>query len=96
MWKVYKSKVMKTLNPEYEEDAAEEVLNLHDTSYLFAILIQKVRIVMKVEVVLATEARDGRFCLADHFLFMVTLQGFRCSENFRGEVWPKLCFLLCI
>lgn len=28
MWKVYKSKVMKTLNPEYEEDAAEEVRDL--------------------------------------------------------------------
>ena len=25
MWKVYKSKVLKTLNPEYEEDTAEEV-----------------------------------------------------------------------
>ncbi|XP_037532739.1 uncharacterized protein C1orf232 [Nematolebias whitei] len=25
VWKVYKSKVMKTLNPEYEEDTAEEV-----------------------------------------------------------------------
>ncbi|XP_028325688.1 uncharacterized protein C1orf232 [Gouania willdenowi] len=25
MWKVYKSKVMKTLNPEYDEDAAEQV-----------------------------------------------------------------------
>lgn len=25
MWRVYKSKVMKTLNPEYEEDMAEEV-----------------------------------------------------------------------
>ncbi|XP_017279224.1 uncharacterized protein C1orf232 [Kryptolebias marmoratus] len=25
MWKIYKSKVMKTLNPEYEEDTAEEV-----------------------------------------------------------------------
>ena len=25
MWKVYKSKVMKTLNPEYEEDTGEEV-----------------------------------------------------------------------
>lgn len=27
MWKVYKSKVLKTLNPEYEEDNAEEVHN---------------------------------------------------------------------
>ncbi|XP_072249346.1 uncharacterized protein C1orf232 [Leuresthes tenuis] len=25
MWKIYKSKVMKTLNPEYEEDTSEEV-----------------------------------------------------------------------
>lgn len=33
MWKVYKSKVLKTLNPEYEEEVAEEVntelLHLH-------------------------------------------------------------------
>ncbi|XP_029306959.1 uncharacterized protein C1orf232 [Cottoperca gobio] len=28
MWKVYKSKVLKTLNPEYEEDTAEEVQNV--------------------------------------------------------------------
>lgn len=27
MWKVYKSKVLKTINPEYEEDTAEEVQN---------------------------------------------------------------------
>ncbi|KAM8734498.1 uncharacterized protein C1orf232 isoform 1-T7 [Acanthopagrus schlegelii] len=30
MWKVYKSKVMKTLNPEYEEDAAEEVTEVEN------------------------------------------------------------------
>ncbi|KAM8846464.1 uncharacterized protein C1orf232 [Synchiropus picturatus] len=28
MWKVYKSKVMKTLNPEYEEDTVEEVCDV--------------------------------------------------------------------
>ncbi|XP_007553891.1 PREDICTED: testis development-related protein [Poecilia mexicana] len=33
MWKVYKGKVMKTLNPEYEEDTAEEVTEVeHDMS----------------------------------------------------------------
>ncbi|XP_043972101.1 uncharacterized protein C1orf232 [Gambusia affinis] len=33
MWKVYKGKVMKTLNPEYEEDTAEEVTEIeHDMS----------------------------------------------------------------
>ncbi|XP_015227355.1 PREDICTED: uncharacterized protein LOC107082968 [Cyprinodon variegatus] len=32
MWKIYKSKVMKTLDPEYEEDTAEEVTEgEHDT-----------------------------------------------------------------
>ncbi|XP_047217835.1 uncharacterized protein C1orf232 isoform X2 [Girardinichthys multiradiatus] len=32
-WKIYKSKVMKTLNPEYEEDTAEEVIEEeHDMS----------------------------------------------------------------
>ncbi|KAF7226805.1 uncharacterized protein C1orf232 isoform X1 [Nothobranchius furzeri] len=31
MWKVYKSKVMKTINPEYEDDAAEEATEIeHD------------------------------------------------------------------
>ncbi|XP_030014808.1 uncharacterized protein C1orf232 [Sphaeramia orbicularis] len=30
MWKVYKSKVLKTLNPEYEEDAAEEVTEVEN------------------------------------------------------------------
>ncbi|XP_022046060.1 uncharacterized protein C1orf232 [Acanthochromis polyacanthus] len=30
MWKVYKSKVMKTLNPEYEEDTAEEVTEVEN------------------------------------------------------------------
>ncbi|KAM7421310.1 hypothetical protein PAMA_015454 [Pampus argenteus] len=30
MWKVYKSKVMKTLNPEYEEDTAEEVSEMEN------------------------------------------------------------------
>ncbi|KAM9722717.1 uncharacterized protein C1orf232 [Menidia menidia] len=30
VWKIYKSKVMKTLNPEYEEDAAEEVTEVDD------------------------------------------------------------------
>ncbi|XP_047454951.1 uncharacterized protein C1orf232 [Mugil cephalus] len=30
MWKVYKSKVMKTLNPEYEEDTAEEVTDVEN------------------------------------------------------------------
>lgn len=29
MWKIYKSKVMKTLDPEYEEDTAEEVKDSH-------------------------------------------------------------------
>lgn len=29
MWKVYKSKVLKTINPEYEEETAEEVQNLY-------------------------------------------------------------------
>ncbi|KAM4735491.1 LOW QUALITY PROTEIN: uncharacterized protein C1orf232 [Anableps anableps] len=33
MWKIYKGKVMKTLNPEYEEDTAEEVTEVeHDMS----------------------------------------------------------------
>ncbi|XP_021178486.2 LOW QUALITY PROTEIN: uncharacterized protein C1orf232 [Fundulus heteroclitus] len=33
MWKTYKSKVMKTLNPEYDEDTAEEVTEVeHDMS----------------------------------------------------------------
>ncbi|KAI3361264.1 hypothetical protein L3Q82_013442 [Scortum barcoo] len=30
MWKVYKSKVLKTLNPEYEEDTAEEVTEVEN------------------------------------------------------------------
>ncbi|KAM9310339.1 uncharacterized protein C1orf232 [Pholidichthys leucotaenia] len=30
LWKVYKSKVMKTLNPEYEDDTAEEVADLEN------------------------------------------------------------------
>ncbi|XP_026228020.1 uncharacterized protein C1orf232 [Anabas testudineus] len=30
MWKVYKSKVLKTINPEYEEDTAEEVTDLEN------------------------------------------------------------------
>ncbi|XP_042278631.1 uncharacterized protein C1orf232 [Thunnus maccoyii] len=30
VWKVYKSKVMKTLNPEYEEDTAEEVCEMEN------------------------------------------------------------------
>ncbi|XP_053289679.1 uncharacterized protein C1orf232 [Pleuronectes platessa] len=30
VWKVYKSKVLKTLNPEYEEDAAEEVTEVEN------------------------------------------------------------------
>ncbi|XP_039972594.1 uncharacterized protein C1orf232 [Xiphias gladius] len=30
MWKVYKSKVLKTFNPEYEEDAAEEVTEVEN------------------------------------------------------------------
>ncbi|CAK6964314.1 uncharacterized protein C1orf232 [Scomber scombrus] len=30
VWKVYKSKVMKTLNPEYEEDTAEEVSEMEN------------------------------------------------------------------
>ncbi|XP_035528147.1 uncharacterized protein C1orf232 [Morone saxatilis] len=30
MWKVYKSKVLKTLNPEYEEDNAEEVTEVEN------------------------------------------------------------------
>ncbi|XP_033496253.1 uncharacterized protein LOC117265716 [Epinephelus lanceolatus] len=30
MWKLYKSKVMKTLNPEYEEDTAEEVTEVEN------------------------------------------------------------------
>ncbi|KAM4581383.1 uncharacterized protein C1orf232 [Odontesthes bonariensis] len=30
MWKIYKSKVMKTLNPEYEEDTAEEVTEVEN------------------------------------------------------------------
>ncbi|XP_068995000.1 uncharacterized protein C1orf232 [Embiotoca jacksoni] len=30
MWKVYRSKVMKTLNPEYEEDTAEEVTEVEN------------------------------------------------------------------
>ncbi|XP_040900967.1 uncharacterized protein C1orf232 [Toxotes jaculatrix] len=30
MWKVYKSKVLKTLNPEYEEDTAEEVTGVEN------------------------------------------------------------------
>lgn len=33
VWKVYKCKVLKTLNPEYEEETAEEVQNL----YLFSL-----------------------------------------------------------
>ncbi|XP_054477340.1 uncharacterized protein C1orf232 [Anoplopoma fimbria] len=30
VWKVYKSKVLKTLNPEYEEDTAEEVTEMEN------------------------------------------------------------------
>nr|XP_004551170.2 uncharacterized protein C1orf232 homolog [Maylandia zebra] len=30
MWKVYKSKVLKTINPEYEEDTAEEVTEVEN------------------------------------------------------------------
>nr|XP_046256627.1 uncharacterized protein C1orf232 [Scatophagus argus] len=30
MWKVYKSKVLKTLNPEYEEDTSEEVTEVEN------------------------------------------------------------------
>ncbi|XP_070768814.1 uncharacterized protein C1orf232 [Enoplosus armatus] len=30
MWKVYKSKVLKTLNPEYEEDTAEQVTEVEN------------------------------------------------------------------
>ncbi|XP_058503271.1 uncharacterized protein C1orf232 isoform X2 [Solea solea] len=30
MWKVYRSKVLKTINPEYEEDTAEEVTEAHN------------------------------------------------------------------
>ncbi|XP_070692239.1 uncharacterized protein C1orf232 [Pempheris klunzingeri] len=30
MWKIYKSKVLKTLNPEYEEDTAEEVTEVEN------------------------------------------------------------------
>ncbi|XP_029959285.1 uncharacterized protein C1orf232 [Salarias fasciatus] len=30
MWKVYRSKVMKTLNPEYEEDAVDEVSDVEN------------------------------------------------------------------
>ncbi|XP_034468159.1 uncharacterized protein C1orf232 [Hippoglossus hippoglossus] len=30
VWKLYKSKVLKTLNPEYEEDAAEEVTEVEN------------------------------------------------------------------
>lgn len=36
MWKVYKSKVLKTINPEYEEDTAEEVQNIHTCFSTFA------------------------------------------------------------
>ena len=36
MWKVYKSKVMKTINPEYEEDAAEEVRDLQGFAASYA------------------------------------------------------------
>lgn len=28
LWKIYKSKVLKTFNPDYEEDMAEQVENL--------------------------------------------------------------------
>lgn len=34
LWKLYKSKVLKTLNSEYEEDTAEEVHNWSFVLYL--------------------------------------------------------------
>lgn len=39
MWKVYTNKVLKTLNPEYEEDTAEEVQNVQLYPSLFHLLI---------------------------------------------------------
>lgn len=41
LWKVYKNKVLKTLNPEYEEDTAEEVQNPQSSPYLFISQIRK-------------------------------------------------------
>lgn len=54
LWKVYKSKVLRTLNPEYEEDTAEEVQKL----YLPMLVLQ---------IHTAPELKSHQVLFADHF-----------------------------
>lgn len=54
LWKVYKSKVLRTLNPEYEEDTAEEVQKL----YLPVLVLQ---------IHTAPELKSHQVLFADHF-----------------------------
>lgn len=97
MWKVYKSKVLKTLNPEYEEDTAEEVHNLQLSPSLFLSLIHIS--VRKSTWLLALESKSHQVLFAGHFLFitgsdeLAKLFYFPCKGNFNAEVSH---FLLCI
>lgn len=65
MWKVYKSKVLKTINPEYEEDTAEEVHHFQlSPSLLLSLIDMCVLKCQKGDVVVGIEVRKSPGCVS--------------------------------
>lgn len=87
--------MLKTLNPEYEEDTAEEVQNLHLSPFLFLSLIHiHMATYMKVDMIVGTEVRKSPgFVLLIIFYSSQSdeldqLCCFLCKGNFKAEVRP--------